>query len=147
MVLVIMVGFLIERIYIVIQPQTTDNIPIRPPKQRVDPSLLPGDPPPPPRIRQELDPSPLWDFDPFQWNPLGQRGPAGGALDRPPVKILRFAPSPTGGTRVQLQSESKAWFDEGDEFEIYKILEINQDEGYVLLHDSSTGEPIRIVKD
>ena len=107
----------------------------------------PGDPPPPPRILQGLDPRPLWVDNPFSYIPKGQRGQTGRDSDRPSVTILRFAKNAQGEPRAQLKASNRIWVDPLDEFETYIVLEINEEEGYVLLQDTTIGAPVRIEKE
>jgi hypothetical protein len=137
MVLAVMVGFLIFRVYQVVYPDpagpTTDDV--RPPRSKVpDDVETPGIPPTIPGVPRTDDWSRLWRFNPLNYRQPRTRGgsttdPSAGEID---LQVIRISPFGQGKYRAQIKSPGRTgWYEEGQAFESYELLAIDADAGTV----------------
>lgn len=143
-----MVGFLVYRIYIVLQPQEEDSFVVRPPSPTItDKVVLPTELPDMPKQGSGSSVAPLWRNSPLHFSE-GRGGAGGGGAIASSIKVLMFAEKPDGSFRVRLQTDTKKWYSVGEEFETYKILEIDGEAETVRIYDSrSGGTPVTIKKE
>lgn len=131
MVLAVMVIFLIYRVYEVVNPeveQFTENY--RPPEPRgvIDapdvPPVPPLPPPPPDMTRRH----------PFVWVGVDQ-GPGGGDDEQDVgLQVLQLMEN-RGEWRARIRSQVKTyWVSEGQKLESWEVIEINPDEGTVVVY-------------
>lgn len=131
MVLAVMVIFLIYRVTEVVNPEvepvTQDY---RPPEPR---GIIEGGPPPP----VPPPPAPAPDMTrrhPFVWEGVNQG--QGGDPDAPDVdlRLLQLMEG-RGGWRARIRSEVRTyWVTEGFKAEQWEVVEINPDEGTVVIY-------------
>ena len=128
MVLAVVVGILVFRVYQVVQPTTgTDDeatIP-RPPS-----SSAPSAPPLSPNIVVQEKPEPrtaLLVRNPFVWQAQG--GPStvvDAGSGKPALVLLRTQVRPDGTPEAQIRSgPSRKWYDVGSKFESYELTDID----------------------
>ncbi len=137
MVLAVMVGFLIFRVYQVVYPPSdgpTDDV-IPPPGRTIPNDVpTPGLPPPVPPPQRTDDWSRLWRFNPLNYRQPRSRGgqssdPSAADID---LQLKRITPSGAGKFRAQITSPSRTgWYEEGQAFESYELLAIDADAGTV----------------
>lgn len=136
MVLAVMVGFLIFRVYQVVSPASGEEnkrMPRPPGNELPDDANPPGDPPPPPPPPRTEDWSRLWRFNPFVWRaPQGGGGPEGDNADDINLRLLRIREVAPGQIRAQIDSGTReSWYAPGQAFETYEVLSIDQENGVV----------------
>jgi hypothetical protein len=136
MVLAVMVGFLIFRVYQVVYPDTPvagDELVPYPSKELGDDVDRPGVPPalpPPPRMD---DWSRLWRLNPMNYRQPRNRGggdnPESADLE---IRLLRISELAPGRYRAQIRTPSRTgWYEEGQAFESYELLDIDAEAGTV----------------
>ncbi len=135
MVLAVMVGFLIFRVYTVVSPAADEKegqIPPPPTDKIPDDANLPGDPPPPPPPPRLDDWSRLPRFNPFgPYRPV-QVGGGGNqeTNEQFPLRLLNIREIAPGELRAQIDSGVRSsWYAEGQAFETYEVLDIDPDAG------------------
>ncbi len=127
MVLAVVVGILVFRVYQVVQPTTgTDVATIpRPPSSSAlsAPSLSPN-------IVVQEKPEPrtaLLVRNPFVWQAQGgQSRVVDAESGKPDLVLLRIQERPGGGAQAQIRSgPSRKWYNVGEKFESYELTDID----------------------
>jgi hypothetical protein len=138
MVLAVMVGFLMYRVYQVVNPIVGPEARLpSPPRSNIGDDVdRPGLPPPPPPPPRTDDWSRLWRFNPFEFRqPRASRTTDGeNPADVLEIRLLRITPSGGGKFRAQIATPGRtAFYEEGQSFESYELLEIDPDAGTVTI--------------
>jgi hypothetical protein len=141
MVLAVVVGILVFRVYQVLRPATGmdpgRDIP-RPPSSTPPPTPPVAANP----ITQEKPESraALLARHPFVWQALGNQSDASGAdSDAPQLEIRRFGKTPDGRSQAQIKSRaSTKWYTVGSKFESYEITDIDVDAKTVKVYSENS---------
>lgn len=147
MVLAVMVGFLIFRVYQVVYPDTpvegNDLVPY-PSKELGDDVDRPGVPPSLPPAPRMDDWSRLWRLNPMNYRQPRLRG--GGGPEQSAdleISLLRIAEQSPGRYRAQIRTPSRdGWYEVGRAFESYELLDIDADAGTVTVFSEELQRPV-----
>jgi len=152
MILLIMVGLLCRQVYAVVYPpapEVADNLPL---PKNPDPEAQPGEPgalPPeidPPKaqpisgLRSPGEYANLDRSNPFWYYSTQAEG--GGASDADTLNI-QLLDIRVAGTKVRARLKTNAttkWYDEGDKFEEYQLLDIDPDARTVEIYSEADGK-------
>ena len=145
MVLLVMLVFLGLRVYNILNPETDPgtNSSFPPPRSEISKDVeRPGIPPRVEPLAGPEDWSPLVRRDPFFYDPrtavlVGKDGeePLGSK-----VEVLSIQEVFAGVVKVQIRTErTKKWYEEGDEFETYRLQSVDVDTQCCEIYDESFG--------
>jgi len=136
LVLAVMVVFLCQRVYRVLNPgDPPQQDPLPPPKRTLEdlpPEELPPEPPPVPPIDIPGTYSSLVKRNPF-WYYGGQGGQTDDEVSAADLGLALIDIKPLGGrVRVRLQTRSTTkWYDVGEQFEEFELISADPDLGTV----------------
>ena len=154
MVLAVMVGFLIFRVYQILYPPeppggVNDGL-IRPPSRDLPDDVdTPGIPPQvPPQPRSE-DWSRLWRSNPLNYRqPRSRGGTTGPQSEEIDVQLIRISPAAAGKYRAQIRTPSRTgWYEEGQAFESYELLAIDPEANTVTVFSEQIQRAVTIQKE
>ncbi|HEO72490.1 MAG TPA: hypothetical protein ENN80_14620 [Candidatus Hydrogenedentes bacterium] len=148
-VLVVVLG---KRVWEVLNPQE----PPPPPQYRYPDTQIeavdyerigfPGAPPFPPPPPPERIWRPLWEKNPFWYNP-GLGAARENRTKDIGVSLLRIVVSPDGTARAQLRvTNSTGWYEEGQEFEAFELVSIDPTSDECVIFSYELGERITLKK-
>jgi len=151
MILLVMVGLLCRQVYAVVYPpapEVADNLPL---PRNPDPEDLPPeiDPPAAQPIAGLRSPGEYANLDrsnPFWYYSTQAEGGAATDSDAIDIQLLDIR---VAGTKVRAQLQTKAtkkWYDEGDKFEEFQLLDIDPDAGTVEIFSEGQGRQVTLQK-
>jgi len=149
MVLVVMVGVLCYRIYVVLNPEVmVETVNARPPDRSVEghsPEIIPPEVPAPPALDLPGNYTGLYRNNPY-WYYAGDRGVGEEEVTAATLGINLLDIKEAAGTwRAQLQTETtRKWYEEGEQFEEFELIEINAEEGTAVVYSERYGERVTL---
>jgi len=149
MVLVVMVGFLVYRVWqVVYPPPPPDEAFLRPPMQSLPeepgPGIQPPRPPVAPPMRIPGDYAAIHQRNPFWYfGTQAGRGAQAGAADLQ-IQLLRIR-EVNNRFRAQLRTATTTqWYNEGERFEEFELRSIDPAENSVTIHSERLGRTITL---
>jgi len=145
MILAVMVVFLCYRVYIVINPpQEVESINPQPPIERVE-QIPPEVMPPPVTMRPPVEVpgnyTSLYRRNMFWVHSTLEQGEDNGEVTVEDLELNLVDIKEAGGRwRARMRtSTAEEWYDEGEQFEEFELIEIRQDEGCVEVYAERYG--------
>lgn len=149
MVLVLMVGFLMYRVYqVFFPPPPPEEAALRPPAQSLPedppPGVSPPRPPVQPPMRLPGDYATIHQRNPFWYFGRQQAGSGSDASTDVQIDVLRIR-EVNNQYRAQLRTATTTgWYNEGERFEEFELVSIDPDEDSVTVYAERLGRRITL---
>lgn len=147
MFLLVMLGILVWRVYVVIHPEPPKESIVTPPRPEIGENFpqdkKPGEPVAEPELPPPSDWSSLWTRNPFTYfSELSQQSAKDAEGKAVSIELLDIQ-NPKGAPRVLLgYGSTKKWHKEGDSFVSYKLQSINVEEKTCEVYSEKEGRDV-----
>ncbi|HIJ64959.1 MAG TPA: hypothetical protein HPP77_03330 [Candidatus Hydrogenedentes bacterium] len=130
-------------------PELVQLNPVALPRRNVEAADLPdlpNDPGPPPVPNPAGNWASIYEQNPLWVYSGTTRGPDDANSDEPKldIKLLNISVQPGGKALAQIRTNTKKWYEEGENFENFKLLDIDPEAGTVTVYSEKIGKTVTL---